>query len=52
MAMIDPVYVYKGPKQPNILTGYPMYNPSLYLIRRLSSANRMTVLQIRTTPTP
>jgi hypothetical protein len=27
LAMIDPVYVYKGPKQPNILTGYPMYNP-------------------------
>ena len=29
MAMIDPVYVYKGAKQPNILTGYPMYNPGL-----------------------
>ena len=26
MAMIDPVYVYKGAKQPNILTGYPMYH--------------------------
>jgi hypothetical protein len=29
LAMIDPVYVYKGPKQPNILTGYPMWNPTL-----------------------
>ena len=29
MAMIDPVYVYKGAKQPNILTGYPMYNAGL-----------------------
>src|SRR5580704_41945 len=29
MAMIDPVYVYTGPKQPNILTGYPMWNPTL-----------------------
>jgi hypothetical protein len=26
LAMIDPVYVYKGPKQPNILTQYPMYH--------------------------
>jgi hypothetical protein len=26
LAMIDPVYVYKGPKQPNILTKYPMYH--------------------------
>ena len=26
LAMIDPVYVYKGPKQPNILTEYPMYH--------------------------
>jgi hypothetical protein len=26
MAMIDPVHVYKGPKQPNILTSYPQYN--------------------------
>ncbi len=29
LAMIDPVYVYRGPKQPNILTGYPMWNPTL-----------------------
>jgi hypothetical protein len=26
MAMIDPVYVDKGPKQPNILQSYPMSN--------------------------
>jgi hypothetical protein len=26
LAMIDPVYVYKGAKQPNILTQYPMYH--------------------------
>jgi hypothetical protein len=26
LAMIDPVYVYKGAKQPNILTKYPMYH--------------------------
>jgi hypothetical protein len=26
LALIDPVYVYKGPKQPNILTGYPEYS--------------------------
>jgi hypothetical protein len=29
LALIDPVYVYKGPKQPNILTGYPQYNPAI-----------------------
>jgi hypothetical protein len=26
LAMIDPVYVYKGAKQPNILTKYPMFH--------------------------
>ncbi len=28
LAMIDPVYVDKGPKQPNILALYPMTNPA------------------------
>jgi hypothetical protein len=61
LAMIDPVYVYKGAKQPNILTGYPMYHttsdpPSAGVVpangSKWPSANRMTVFGIRTTRTP
>ena len=47
LAMVDPVYVDKGPKQPNILQLYPMSNPAGGY--QVASANRMTVLSMRTT---